>query len=284
MGWLDRFTNAFRRSRLDDEIDEELRAHVEMRAADLERAGMTKDAARREARRLLGNAASLRDRTREVDVLVQLETAVQDVRHAIRVLWRAPLFTVAAALTLALGIGVNTAAFGVVYGVLINPLPYADADRLYMLFQARQQGGERTRFAPLSYVDLRERTRAFTAAGIVGTGFTLTGGGDPELVVGQLVAGDFFGILGARAALGRTPAPAEIDAGEGHLMVISHRLWQRRFGSDAAVIGRAITANGRPFTIVGVMPPDFSFGGERYQLWVPFPMRGANPDNMPISR
>jgi putative ABC transport system permease protein len=284
MSWLRRFANAFRRPRLDDDIDEELRSHVDMRAVDLERAGLSRDAAAREARQLLGNPASLRDRTRDADVLVQLETAVQDVRFAVRLLLRAPLFTIAAVLTLALGISVNTATFGVLYGVLIHPLPYADADRLYMLFQAVPRTGERTRFAPLAYIDLRERTRAFRVAGVVGTGFTLTGGGDPELVVGQLVAGDFFGILGREAALGRTLTPADMEAPENQLMVLSHRLWHRRFGGDPAIVGRTITANGRPFTIVGVMPADFAFRGERYQLWTPFPFRGANPDNLPITR
>jgi hypothetical protein len=111
-------------------LNEELRFHVEMRAADLEREGLSAADAHRQAGRLLGNAASLRDRTRESDVWVSLETAVQDVRYALRLLRRTPMFTLAAGLTLALGIGVNTAMFGVLYGVLIRPLSYPDADRL----------------------------------------------------------------------------------------------------------------------------------------------------------
>jgi putative ABC transport system permease protein len=283
MSWLQRLTNTFRRSRLDDAIDEEMRFHVRMRAADLERGGMSPEAAEREAQRLFGNPASLRDRTRESDVSVRLETALQDVRYAVRVLWREPVFTAAAAATLALGIGVNTAMFGVLYGVLIRPLPYAEADRLFLIFQSRSGVG-RTRVAPLDYLDIQQRTRAFMTAGIVGTGFTLTGSGDPELAIGQLVTGHFFGMLGVRPALGRTFGEAEESVGEHQLMVLSHGLWQRRFGGDPAVIGRTITANGRPFTIVGVMPPGFTFQGPRYQLWVPLPLRGANPDSLPITR
>jgi hypothetical protein len=127
MSWTRRLINTLRRRTLERAIDDELQFHVELRAADLQRAGRSADDARREARRLLGNDLSLRDRTREADVWVGLETAFQDMRYAARVLWRTPLFTIAATLTLAIGIGVNTAMFAVVFGVLIRPLPYADA-------------------------------------------------------------------------------------------------------------------------------------------------------------
>ena len=283
MSWLRRLGNTLKRKRLDSDIDEEQRFHLQMRAADLERGGVSAEDAEREARRLFGNPTSLRDRTRDSDVSVTLETALQDVRYAIRVLWRSPMFTAAAALTLALGIGVNTAMFGVLYGVVIRPLPYADADRLFMLFQSNPRAG-RTRLAPLDYVDLQQGSRAFTTAGIVGTGFTLTGSGDPELVIGQLVTGNFFGLLGAQPAIGRTFGTAEGTAGNNQVMVLSHRLWQRRFGSDPNIVGQPITANGRPFTVVGVMRPEFSFQGPRYQLWVPLPVRAPNPDNLPMTR
>ena len=283
MGWLDRAANAFRRRQLDDEIDEELRFHVESRAADLERQGRSPIEARREARRLLGNASAVRDHTRDTDVWVVLETAVQDVRYALRLLWRSPLFAIAASLTLALGIGVNTAMFGVLYGVLIRPLPYPDADRLYLLYQENPPAG-RTRAAPLDYVDWQQRSRAFRMAGVVGTGFTLTGRADAELVIGQLVAGDFFGLLGVQPALGRTFAADERDRSDKQVMVLSHRLWQRRFAGDPRILGSTVMANGRPFTIVGVMPPGFSFRGDRYELWIPFPLKGANPDNLPVNR
>lgn len=283
MSWWRRLENTFRRRRLDTEIDEEQEFHVQMRAADLERAGMSAPEAAREARRLFGNPASLRDRTRESDVSVQLETTVQDVRLAVRLLYRSPVFTAAAALTLAIGIGVITAVFGVLYGVLIRPLPYADADRLFVVFQTTDRVG-RTRLTPLDLVDLRDRSRALSMAGIVGTGFTLTGDVDPELVIGQLVTGNFFDLLGAQPALGRVFGTAEEAAGTDDVMVLSHGLWLRRFGGNPNIVGSTITANGRPFTIVGVMRPDFSFQSQRYQLWVPLPLRAGNPYNLPITR
>ena len=283
MAWWRRLTNTFRRRRLDDEIDAELSFHVEMRATDLERQGMNADDARRTARRLLGNDAALRDRTRESDVWVRLETALQDARYAGRVLWRSPMFTIAAGLTLAVGIGVNTAMFGVVYGVLIRPLPYTDAERLHNVFQTSPRGG-RTRFAPLDFVDVNAQARTFRSAGIVGNGFTLTGSGDPELVIGHLVTAEFFDLLGTRPLHGRTFGPAEAAATNNQVIVLSHGLWTRRYGGDPGIVGRTIIANNRPYTVVGVMGPDFTFQSRRYQLWVPFPIKGANPDNLPINR
>ena len=279
--WMRRLVNTLRRRSLDRAIDDELQFHVESRAADLERGGMPAGDARREARRRLGNDASLRDRTRDADVWVGLETAFQDVRYAVRTLWRTPLFTTAAALTLAIGIGVNTAMFAVVFGVLIRPLPYAGADRLYVLFQTNNRAG-RTRVTPLDYVDLQARVRSMRVAAIVGNGFTFTGRGDPELAIGHLVSAEFFDLLGSKPALGRTFGTA--DEGNNDLIVLSHAFWQRRFAGDPGIVGRTVTANNRPFTVMGVMKPDFSYQGERYQFWVPLPLRGPNPDKLPINR
>ena len=283
MSWIRRLLNTLRRRTLDREIDDELQFHVELRAADLQRAGMSADEARREARRLLGNDVSLRDRTREADVWVRLETALQDMRYAARTLWRAPLFTVAATLTLAIGIGVNTAMFAVVYGVLIRPLPYADADRLYVLFQMSGRAG-RTRVTPLDFIDLQAQVRSIRVAAVVGNGFTFTGHGDPELAIGHLVSGEFFNLLGVKPALGRTFETADEAAGTNDVIVLSHGFWQRRFGGDPDIVGRTATVNNRSFTVVGVMKPDFSYQGARYQFWMPLPLRGANPDKLPINR
>lgn len=283
MAWVRRLINTLRRRTLDRQIDEELQFHVESRAADLQRAGLSPDEARIKAGRLLGNSLSLRDRTREADSWVWLETAYQDVRYAGRTLNRARLFTIAATLTLGIGIGVNTAMFAVVYGVLIRPLPYADADRLHLLFQTTGRAG-RTRVSPLDFVDLRAQARSIRVAGVVGNGFTFTGGGDPELAIGQLVSGEFFSLLGAAPALGRTFGAADEAGGNNDVIVLSHRFWQRRFGGDPGIVGRTVTANNRSFTVIGVMKPDFAYQGARYEFWVPLPLRGANPDKLPITR
>jgi len=283
MSWRRRLINTIRRRTLDRAIDDELRFHVELRAADLQQSGMSADDARREARRLLGNDVSLRDRTREADVWVGLETAFQDMRYAARTLWRAPVFTVAATLTLAIGIGINTAMFAVVFGVLIRPLPYVDAERLYALFQTSARAG-RTRVTPLDFVDLQAQVRSIRVAAVVGNGFTFTGQGDPELAVGHLASGEFFDLLGSQPALGRTFGMADETAGNSDVIVLSHGFWQRRFAGDPGIVGRTVTANNRPFLVIGVMKPDFSYQGARYQFWVPLTLRGANPDKLPINR
>jgi putative ABC transport system permease protein len=171
----------------------------------------------------------------------------------------------------------------VLFGVLIRPLPYADADRLYALFQTSGRAG-RTRVTPLDFVDLHAGVRSMRVAAVVGNGFTFTGRGDPELAIGHLVSAEFFDLLGSKPALGRTFGTADEAAGNNDLIVLSHGFWQRRFGGDPGVVGQTITANNRPFTVLGVMKPDFSYQGARYQFWVPLPLRGPNPDKLPINR
>ncbi len=213
-----------------------------------------------------------------------LESMGHDVRHAARGLLRTPGFTVPAVLTLALGIGANTAMFAVVYGILLRPLPYPEANKLHLVFQSSETVG-RTRAAPLDFIDWRERSRTFASmAAHVGTGFTLTGGADPELVIGQLVSAELFDVLGVRPSLGRTFLPDEHEAGDDQVVILSHALWARRFGADPDVVGITITANGLPFTIVGVMPPGFAYPSTRYELWAPFPFRESNSYGVPVNR
>src|SRR6185503_4887818 len=190
------------------------------------------------------------------------------------------------AVTLALGIGANTAVFSVVNAVLLRPLPYPEPDRLLVLYQQHEQENVgRTRAAPLDFLDWQRRSRSFQAmAGHTGTGFTFTGDGEPELVIGQMTSAELFDVLGVRPLLGRAFRREENEAGRNQVMLLSHGLWQRRFGGDPAVVGRTIQANGKPFIVVGVMPPGFDYPGKRYQLWVPLPFRGVNSDNLPINR
>jgi putative ABC transport system permease protein len=284
MSLLTRILNTFQRRRLDRDIDDELAFHIEMRAREHERRGMTSVDARREAVRQVGNPSALRDRTRDVDVFVRLETAWLDARYAARALLRTPGFALAAILTLALGIGANTALFAIVYGILLQPLPYAEADKLYTVYQTSESVG-RTRAAPLDFLDWQERTRAFAAMGAhAGTSFTLSGSSDPEFVIGQLISAELFDVLAVRPKIGRAFRPEENEAGRNQVVILSHRLWMRRFGGDPNAVGRTIIANGRPFTVIGVMPAEFAYPSTRYELWTPFPFRGNTGDNLPVNR
>ncbi len=286
MAWLHRLGNLLQRSRLASEIDEELAGHLELRAEQLESRGMDAAEAKRQARLALGNPLALRERTRDADTLAFLETLLQDARHGLRTLAKNPGFTAAAVLTLALGIGANTAVVSVVDAVILRPLPYPEADRLWGLFQVHASADiGRTRAAPLDFLDWQAQTGAFeNLAAYVGTGFTFTGEGEAELAIGQLVSAELFDVLRVRPLLGRTFLREENEAGRDQVMILSHALWQRRFGRDPRVVGRTLTVNGKPYEVVGVMPPGFDFPDKSYQLWVPIPLRGANDANLPINR
>ena len=286
MSLLTRIRNVFRPAELAREIDEELQFHVDMRARDYAAQGMPPDEARARALRAFGNPLLLRERTRDANVWVGLDTFLQDVRQSFRMLRRSPALTAAATLTLALGIGANTGVFSVVDAVIVRPLPYPDPDRLLVLYQEHQRADVgRTRAAPLDFLDWRARSRSFASmAAHVGTGFTLTGGQEPELVIGQLVSVELFDVLGVRPQLGRAFRREEAAAGRDRVMLLSHALWQRRFGGDRSVVGRTVIANGQPFTVVGVMPPGFEYPERRYQLWLPLPLHAGNSYDLPISR
>ncbi|HKG92852.1 MAG TPA: ABC transporter permease [Gemmatimonadaceae bacterium] len=195
---------------------------------------------------------------------------VQDLRYAARTLVRQRGFTAVALLALALGIGANTAIYSVVHAVLFRPLPFESPGRLVEVRTLLVKQGERIRASGPDAADWRARNRSFTdVAAHTGTGFTLTGRGEPETFIGQLVSPQLFQILGVRALLGRTLLPGEDSLGRERVVVLSNALWRRRFGADPAVVGQPITLNGHSYTVVGVMPPRFVYPTERYQLWVP---------------
>jgi predicted permease len=198
-----------------------------------------------------------------------------EVRFAIRTLRKNPGFTAAVVLTLALGIGANTAIFSAVYGVLLRPLPVERIDRLAVVqTDAPGLGLRRFPLTPGQAEALQKRTDLFVASGSAyGSDFTLTGSGEPQRLAGYSTTGDFFGAFGVRPEIGRFYAPEESETGRENVVVLSHELWQRLCGGDARCLSRKIELNGALFQIAGVMPPRFSFpwGAE---LWVPLP-KGA---------
>src|SRR4051812_35867695 len=169
---------------------------------------------------------------------------LQDLRFALRTLFRSPGFTLTAALTLALGIGVTTLMFSVVNAVLLRPLLYPDPDRLMLVFNVNTNTpeGNTIRASAMDFDDYRARARSFDAmAGHIGTGFTFTGQGTPELVIGQMVTPDFFKVFGVAPEVGRTFAPDEFAPGHELVTLLSHRLWKRRFGGNPSVVGSTVT-------------------------------------------
>jgi putative ABC transport system permease protein len=195
---------------------------------------------------------------------------VQDLRSSARLLLKHPGFALTACLTLAIGIGATTALFSVVDAVLLRPLPYKDEERLVTLWQTRpQSGGAREETSPGVFLDWRERNQSCEKlAAVEPFGHTLTGTGEPERFRSWLVTEGFFDILGTEPLSGRTFAPDEHTPGRTNVVVIGYALWRQRFGGDPGIVGRTLTLNGRPHTIVGVMPRGFQYPPGR-DLWAP---------------
>ena len=189
--------------------------------------------------------------------------------YALRLLVRQPGVTVIAILTLALGIGANTAIFSAVNAILLRPLPYADPDRLVMVFEKRLAEGVLDNVvSPADFLDWSKMNGAFDGiAAMTSVNADLTGAGEPIRLAAGAVSPAFFDVLGVQPALGRTFRTEEAIVGQHRVVILSHDLWQRRFGSDAAIVGRKILLNGIPHEVVGVLPSTFEFPNTELTLW-----------------
>src|SRR5438552_2028357 len=197
----------------------------------------------------------------------------QDLRYGLRMLWKNPGFTIVAVLALALGIGANTAIFSVVNTVLLQPLPYKNPGQLIMLWEnATHLGFPKDTPSPANFLDWRAQNTVFTGmAAMAQKNFNLTGVGEPERLDGRRVSANLFDVLGVQPRLGRGFLPQEDTPGT-HVAILSHGLWQRRFGSDPRIIGQAVNLNGESYSVIGVMPPGVnvpSRDNSKDQLWVP---------------
>jgi putative ABC transport system permease protein len=201
----------------------------------------------------------------------------QDLTYALRLLIRQPGVTFIAILTLALGIGANTAIFSAVNAVLLRPLPYANADRLVMVFEKRQAEGVLDNVvSPTDFLDWSKMNGAFDRiAAMSAERADLTGAGEPVRLSAGAVSPPFFNVLGVQPALGRTFRAEEAIVGQHRVVILSHDLWQRRFGSDASVVGRKIQLNGIPHEVVGVLPSTFEFPDTELALWIPLALEGG---------
>ena len=203
-----------------------------------------------------------------------MDTLLRDIRHGARSLLKRPAFTLIAVTTLALGIGANTAIFSVVNTVLLRPLPYSDSQRIVTIWQNNTKAGvARNDVSPANFLDWREQNRSFASmSGIEPFGLTMIGNGEPERFPAWLVTDGFFETLGSKPLHGRTFTSADYQPGNERVVVISYALWQRRFGGDPNLVGRKLTLNGQPFTVVGVMPTEFQFPADR-EVWAPRVLR-----------
>jgi len=190
-----------------------------------------------------------------------MQSFFQDVRYALRQLRSAPGFTLVAVLSLALGIGANTAIFSLVNAVLLRPLPYKDADRLVTVWgYNRTRGFDTDLVSPLDFADWRSKSRSFEGmAASTDTMYTFTGQGEPALIIAYSFSAEYFHVLGVAPMLGRTFLPEEEQEGRNRVVVLSHSFWQNRLGGRRDVVGTSLTLSGTPYTVVGVMPADFRY-------------------------
>ena len=269
-----RLVEWLRPRRVDDDMTAELASHLDHLTDEYVRRGMTRDDARAAARRQFGGLDQTKEAVRDRRGFSRLDALGRDLRYAARLLAKSRAFTATAVLTLALGIGVNTAIFSFVNAVLLRPLPYADADRLVSLWEG-QVGGRpdvetshgasiahdvaptRIAVAAANLVDYRRAQFFHGLAGVAGVGHNLTGAGTPERLLGEEVTWNYFSVLGATPALGRVFDPSE-DRPGANVVILSRGLWQARFGSDDQIVGRTVTLDNTPYQVVGVMPASFT--------------------------
>ena len=272
------------------DVDAELEFHLEQQARDLVAAGWPRDTARAEAERRFGDLAYTRRYCRTQDqglerrtrAALALGALTDDARFALRQLRRQPGFAAVALLTLALGIGANTAIFSVVHGVLLRPLPFADPGRLVRI--AETSRGELNTVSPTNFVDWREQSRSFTGMAAVSNGqAALTGAGEPEQLRYAQATAQLFDVLGVPPLLGRTFAAGDDRWGGPRVVVLNEGLWRRRFGADPGIVGRPVVLDGESYEVIGVVPAEGAYPSTA-ELWTPLAfdpaelpgMRGAH--------
>jgi predicted permease len=264
---LYRLRSLFRREKVEAEMDDELRFHYERQIEKLNATGFTRDESTRQARLLVGGTEQLKEECRDARGVQFLENFLRDLRYSIRMLRKSPGFTMVAVLTLALGIGANTAIFSVIDSVLLSPLPYPEPDRLVTV---KQNDSLR------NIDDIRQQTKTL----IRGGGVTIermdyTGGPEPVQIRAAYVNSGLLETLGVSPMLGRLISPDEDVKGGPHNMVVTHRFWQEFLGADPNVLGRSLALNGNRYSIVGVMPANFALPEDDtdifVSLWVAYP-------------
>jgi predicted permease len=282
MSWINRLVGSLRKRPLENNLDDELQFHIEMRTREFIASGMTPKEARHRAQRLFGNQVLLKERTRDMDTIGWIETLGQDLRYGLRSLRKSPGFATVVILSLALGIGANTAIFTLIDAVLLKMLPVKNPQQLVLLRWAvpagqhpmgsrwmdgstwEEQGkGVGTSFSHPTYQEIRAHGTG--KAGMFSGVLAFTGIGDlnalangeASLASAQLVSANYFSVLSINPAIGRTFVESDDKLGSAPVGVISDRYWKGRFGGDRSIVGKAIVINGVPVTVVGVTPPEF---------------------------
>lgn len=261
MSWFNRFSNLFRSKHVDEELDEELQFHLEARVRDNLHAGMSAEAAQRDARRRFGNATLAKERAHEMNIVISIETIRRDLRYGLRNLCKSPGFTIVALMTLALGVGANTAVFSLINGLLLRPLPVPNAEQLAVLRMDENDAQPEYAFCTPFFRSLEQRHEVFANVFAYNPDtLQVLGKSGNENIQGMLVSGQFFQALETPPLLGRYLTPQDDQSGgnpAGLAVVISEDFWNSWFNHAPDVVGRTMVIANTPFTVVGVMPRRF---------------------------
>src|ERR1700752_505903 len=256
----DRLRALRQRETVIDDIDRELRLHLELQVEANIKSGMSPQEAREQAMRSFGNVNRAVDAAYDVKGGGLFETLAQDIRFGVRMLVKHKAFTAVAVVTLALGIGANTAIFSVVNELLLRPMPYRDAEQIVMLWAVTPEGRHQNTTSRANFRSWRAQSTSFqNLAAFSDQRVNLTGDGEPEELSMQFATPEIFNVLGVDPLLGRTFLPEDGEPGKASIAVLSYGLWQRRFGGQANILGQQLTLNGAKATVIGVMPPSFQF-------------------------
>jgi len=258
----------WRRRRREEELEEEIQAHLEMAKRDRMERGQTAEEAQEYARREFGNVGLVKEVTREMWGWTGLERLGQDLYHGARVLKKNPGFTLTAVITLALGIGANTAIFSIINAVLLRPPALNEPDRLARLYEGSfKNNSSRQSVSGPDFQDYKNQSRLFESlAAYANRSTNVTGADGPERVFLTAVSADYFKVLKVEPVLGRAFLPEEDKPGAPRVVVLSYGYWQRRFGADPNIMGKTLTLDGYDFTIIGVMPREAQLSSET-QFW-----------------
>ncbi|MCI0387339.1 MAG: ABC transporter permease [Acidobacteria bacterium] len=258
------------RGRAEQELEEEIHTHLETETREKIEAGLSPEDARHAALRAFGSVALAKEESRTMWGFRSLETWWQDLRYGLRLLFKTPVFTLIAVLTLALGVGASTTIFSVVSAVWLRPLPYPEPGQLTLVSHRNLKREGNFELTPASYLDLRRQSKSFEQiAAYVSYDFNLTGAGEPERLKGLVVSSSLFPLLKVSPIAGRVFTEADDRVGAPRVVLLSHELWQRRFGAQANLVGQTLTLEYKSYTVVGIMPPGFDFPTKGTQLWEP---------------
>jgi putative ABC transport system permease protein len=284
MNWI---RQIFSRRQLRQDLADEIQEHLEEKIDEFVQRGMSRDDAAAAAYREFGNVTRLQERGRDIWRWPSLEDFLADVRFALRQLRKSPTFALATILTLALGIGANTAVFSVINAVVLRPLPYPEPERLVSVESRDIRGAPHpTNLSYPTFFDFRRENKVFEhIVSYRDSEFSLTGTGRPLHLRGEIVSWDLFSMLGVRPALGRGFLPQEEEASE-RVVILSHQLWQGPFGADATIVGRTVMIDSQPHTVVGIAPQGFNFpiGGAPVQIWTTVARDAASATVTPVTK